>query len=136
MKFHSEKFYFSRDGKAHQGLRSDFLNAWPRFNRTNGERIMNPFTYLVVEVLERVLGAIAAKGFAPNAEVQVHISIVQDEHDYWVEAEVDIDVDEIEFAQSHCPKCGGKFDFPRPDKWICGNCLDKLILGLTAEMGK
>lgn len=94
MKFHSGKFYFSKDGIARQLFSDDFLNTYPRFNK-HGERITNPFTHKVIEVLERVLWELSAKEFAPGPNVQIHVSIAQDEHDYWVEAEVDTKAQEL-----------------------------------------
>lgn len=88
MKFHSGKFYFSKDGTARQLFSDDFLNTYPRFNK-HGERITNPFTYKVVEVLERVHWELSAKEFAPGLDAQIHVSIAYEKGDYWVEAEVD-----------------------------------------------
>ena len=94
MKFHSNKFFFLKDGTVRgRQFRFDFLNDYPRFDKY-GERITNPFTYVLLELLEkRVLGELSAQGLAPGIKVQIHISVAEDEHDYWVEAEVDTDVD-------------------------------------------
>lgn len=91
MKFHSDKFLFLNDGRVRgRTAACDFINKCPRFDYKRGQLITNPFTYMVVEVLERMLWELSAKEFASDLNIQIHMSIVQDEYnDYWVEAEVD-----------------------------------------------
>lgn len=90
MEFHSDRFFFvGQKGKTSP----EFVQSMPRFDK-NGKPITNPFTYMILLVLERILREISAKEFNPYTGAQIWVRVVCDEHDYYrIEAELDTDVD-------------------------------------------
>ena len=90
----SEPFFI---GGIERNPNPEFIESEPRFDR-NGEKITNPYTYKVLEALERVLWEISTVSFFPHATMELHVTIKYSEGNYakdgsregyW--AQVDID---------------------------------------------